>query len=66
MTGKKLLGMVAVVVGIVAVMALFDIGILWLIEKLARAIWGFILWAAESLYWAVTSLFEVGNRSIDP
>ena len=66
-TGKKrLLGIVALVIGIVALMVLFDIGILWLFAKVVQTIWGWVLWAAESLYWALSSLFEVRDGSIVP
>ncbi len=63
---KRLLGIVALVIGVVALMVLFDIGILWLFAKVVQMIWGWGLWAAESLYWALTSLFEVRDRSMVP
>jgi len=66
MDKNRLLGSVAVVCVIIALMILFDVGIFWLIVKGVYWIWGAILWGAERLYWALSSLFEVRDGSIVP
>ena len=56
---KRVLAIVMIVLAIVVLMVAFDIGVLWLATYIVRAVWAWMVWVAESIYWFVSSLFEV-------
>ena len=48
-----------IVLGVIVLMVAFDIGILWMVSYSIREVWAGMVWVVESIYWLVSSLFEV-------